>query len=73
MMRGNQGVCSYQERELGSPKNYILEETKKTYVHDTTVDVAELLETKQSRAMGGIIESEALYQLASVAENILNN
>lgn len=33
-----------------------------TYVHDTGVDVAELLETKKSGAMRRVIEDEGLYQ-----------
>ena len=32
-----------------------------TYITDTAVDVAEFLETKKSRAVGGIIECEALF------------
>lgn len=33
-----------------------------THVHETTVDVAELLETKKARAMSRVVESVALSE-----------
>lgn len=33
------------------------------YVHDPAVDVAELLESKEARAMGGVIEDETLLRV----------
>lgn len=33
---------------------------KHAYIHDTAVDVAKLLEAKEPRPMGGIIEDERL-------------
>lgn len=36
-----------------------------THIHDTTVDVAELLEPEQTGAMSRVIESEALVDSAS--------
>jgi hypothetical protein len=35
--------------------------SRKTHVHDTAVDVAELLEAKEPRAVGRVIEGEALW------------
>lgn len=41
-----------------------------THVHETTVDVAELLETKKARAMSRVVESVALgkSQMLDVSE-----
>jgi hypothetical protein len=38
-----------------------------TYIHDPAVDVSRLLEAKQPGAVGGVIESEALYESAGEA------
>jgi hypothetical protein len=35
-----------------------------TNVHDTAVDVAELLESKETRAMSGVVENEGLFDAA---------
>jgi hypothetical protein len=42
-----------------------------TYVHDPTVDVAKLLQTEKPRAMGRVIEGEALYRLAMTHSSVL--
>ena len=41
-------------------------ESEDTHIHNPAVNVSELLEAEQTRAMSRIIEREALYELASV-------
>ena len=41
------------------------------YIHDPTVDVAELFEAKEPRAMGGVIEGIALVRKSLVAGGAL--
>lgn len=42
---------------------------KKTYVHDTTVNVAKFLEAKKPRAVCRVIEDVTLHQLISTVSS----
>lgn len=50
------------EREMSERSSLGLEQEQgATYVHNTAVDVAKLLEAEEPRAVGGVIESKALH------------
>lgn len=45
----------------------------RSYVHDPAVDVAKLLEAKEPRTVGGVIEGEALCRSALNCHRLISS